>query len=102
MFILLGFQLEVQQLRETMTDNTSTYLLFDGTMTVTGTPEDITYALWKTSKGHKNLENIQEYMKWQDRTCQEISGYSVDTSSYEQFISSLASNGFLTPVEIDY
>ncbi|MEL7039070.1 MAG: hypothetical protein AAFO04_26195 [Cyanobacteria bacterium J06592_8] len=84
-----------------MTDNTRTYLLFDGAMTFTGTPEDITYALWKTSEGHENLENIQDYMEWQDRICQEISGYSVDTSSYELFVSSLASNGFLTPVDID-
>jgi hypothetical protein len=84
-----------------MTDNTSIYLLFDGTMTVRGTPEEITYALWKTSKGHENLKNVQEYMEWQDRICQEVSGYSVDTSSYELFVSSLASNGFLTPVDME-
>ena len=78
---------------------TKTYLLFDGTGAMTGTPEEITQELWNTCKAHEPINNIQEFMEWQKETEHLYSGKTLDTSSYEAFIASLVAVGFLIPAE---
>ena len=74
---------------------TKTYLLFDGSGAMTGTPEEITRTLWQTCHSHTPLNTVQEYMEWQKKTELEWSGETLDTSSYETFIDSLVKVGFL-------
>lgn len=76
-----------------------TYLLFDSTMTVQGTPEQITEALWRNCKTHKPLLTVQEYMQFQRDTEKKWSGKKLDTSSFEAFVESLVKAEFLIPLE---
>lgn len=76
-----------------------TYLLFDSTMTVQGTPEEIVNVLWCTCKTHKPLLTVQDYMQFQKETERKWSGKTIDCSSFDKFLDSLVKAKFLIPLE---
>lgn len=76
-----------------------TYLLFDGTMAVTGTPEEITNALWRTCKTHRPLLTVRDYMVFQKETEMNWSGKTLDITSFETFVNSLVEVKFLIPLQ---
>lgn len=81
-----------------MTTKTMTaYQLFDDSLTVEGTPEQITHALWSNclQRCHSPLPDVKAYMEWQKRVEMNWSGKTLDTGSYEAFVASLVTVGFL-------
>jgi hypothetical protein len=84
-----------------MTTKTMAYRLFDDSITVTGSPEQITAALWRNCvRGcHSPLPDVKAYMEWQKRVEVNWSGKTLDTSSYDAFVASLVTVGFLVPIK---
>jgi hypothetical protein len=79
----------------------ATYRLFDDSITVTGSPKHITAALWRNcaSSCHSPLPDVKAYMEWQKRVEVNWSGKTLDTSSYDAFVASLVTVGFLVPIK---
>jgi hypothetical protein len=77
------------------------YRLFDDSITVTGSPKQITAALWRNcaSSCHSPLPDVKAYIEWQKRVEVNWSGKTLDTSSYEAFVASLVTVGFLVPIK---
>lgn len=80
---------------------TSTYHLYDDSLTIKGTPKQITHALWRNcqQRCHSPLPSVKAYMEWQRRVEGEWSGKTLDTGSYEAFVASLVTAGFLVPIK---
>lgn len=76
----------------------ATYRLFDDSITVTGTPEQITQTLWDNCRAHSPINTLVEFMAWQNETEQQYSGKTLDVTNFETFISSLVEVGFLVPL----
>lgn len=79
----------------------ATYRLFDDSITVTGTPEQITQSLWDNCRAHSPINNLVEFMAWQKETEQQYSGKTLDVTNFETFISSLVEVGFLVPLDTE-
>lgn len=77
----------------------ATYKLFDDSITVTGTPEEITQALWDNCRSHTPLNTVHEYMVWQKKIEQDWSGKTLDITSFETFVNSLVEVEFLVPLD---
>ena len=77
----------------------ATYRLFDDSITVTGTPEQITQALWDNCRAHSPINNLVEFMAWQKQTEFEYSGKTLDVTNFETFVDSLIEVGFLLPID---
>ena len=77
----------------------TTYRLFDGSTTVTGTPEQITQALWDNCRAHTPINNLLEFMAWQKETEQQYSGKNIAVTNFETFVDSLVEVGFLLPID---
>ena len=77
----------------------ATYRLFDDSITVTGTPEQITQALWDNCRAHSPINNLVEFMAWQKETELEYSGKTLDVTTLENFVDSLVEVGFLLPID---
>jgi hypothetical protein len=77
----------------------ATYRLFDDSMTVTGTPEQITEALYMDCRAHEPINNLVEFMAWQKQTECEYSSKTIDINSFETFVDSLVDVGFLLPID---
>ena len=77
----------------------ATYRLFDDSMTVTGSPEQITEALYMDCRAHEPINNLVEFMAWQKQTEFEYSGKTLDITSFETFVNSLVEVGFLLPID---
>lgn len=77
----------------------ATYRLFDGSTTVTGTPEQITQALWDNCRAHSPINSRAEFMAWQKETEQQYSGKTLDVTNFETFVDSLVEVGFLLPID---
>jgi hypothetical protein len=75
-----------------------TYLIFDSSMTLQGSPGEITKALWDNCKAHEGIGDIHAFMAWQKETERRYSGRNLDISSFETFIASLVEVGFLIPI----
>lgn len=76
----------------------ATYGLLDGSLLLTGTPEEITNALWHNCKCHEPLESIQDYMAWQRENERKWNRKVLDINTYESFIDSLVEVGILIPM----
>ena len=77
----------------------ATYRLFDDSTTVTGSPEQITQALWDNCRAHEPINNLGEFMAWQKQTEQQYSGKTLDITTFENFVDSLVEVGFLLPID---
>lgn len=77
----------------------ATYRLFDDSMTVTGSPEQITQALWDDCRAHEPINNLVEFMAWQKETERQYSGKTLDITNFETFVNSLVEVGFLIPIK---
>ena len=77
----------------------ATYKLFDDSITVAGTPEQITQALWDNCRAHTPIDSPYEFMAWQKETEQQYSGKTLDITSFETFVNSLVEVGFLVPLD---
>lgn len=77
----------------------ATYKLFDDSITVSGTPEQITEALYMNCRAHEPINNLQEFMAWQKETEQQYSGKNLDITNFETFVNSLVDVGFLVPIK---
>jgi hypothetical protein len=83
------------------TKTMATYRLFDDSITVTGSPEQITHVLWRNcaSSCHSPLPDVKTYMEWQKRVEMNWSGKTLDITSFETFVNSLVAVGFLLPID---
>lgn len=79
----------------------ATYRLFDDSITVTGTPEQVTQALWDNCRAHTPINNLVEFMAWQKETEHQYSGKTLDVTNFETFVSSLVEVGFLVPLDTE-
>lgn len=77
----------------------ATYRLFDDSITVTGTPEQITEALYMNCRAHEPINNLVEFMAWQKETVRQYSGKTLDVTNFETFVDSLIEVGFLLPID---
>lgn len=77
----------------------ATYKLFDDSITVTGTPEEITQALWDNCRAHTPINSLQEFMEWQKETERQYSGKTLDITNFETFVNSLVEVEFLVPLD---
>jgi hypothetical protein len=77
----------------------ATYRLFDDSMTVSGTSEQITEALYMNCRAHEPINNLVEFMAWQKETVRQYSGKTLDITSFETFVDSLIAVGFLLPID---
>jgi|AGSF01.1.fsa_nt_gi hypothetical protein len=73
----------------------TTYKLFDDSITVTGTPQQITQALWDNCRAHTPINSLEEFMAWQKETERQYSGKTLDITNFETFVNSLVDVGFL-------
>ena len=77
----------------------ATYRLFDDSMTVTGSPEQITQSLWDDCRAHEPINSLVEFMAWQKETERQYSGKTLDITNFETFVNSLVEVGFLIPIK---
>jgi hypothetical protein len=77
----------------------ATYRLFDDSITVKGTPEQITQALWDNCRAHEPINTLEEFMAWQKETEQQYSGKTLDITNFETFVNSLVDVEFLIPLD---
>lgn len=79
----------------------TTYKLFDDSITVAGTPEQVTQALWDNCRAHTPINSLVEFMAWQKETERQYSGKTLDITNFETFVSSLVDAGFLVPLDTE-